>query len=111
MLAGAAGIVVVSRLPVLPESGVLVAILACSVALVCVPWRWLRIAGCVGLGLVWGSLRGHETLARALPPTLDGSELAVRVCIEGLPQRRLGERGNLRRPDGPEPGRQGDRRL
>ena len=93
MLAGAAGIVVVSRLPVLPEAGVLVAVLACSVALVCAPQRWLRIAGCAGLGLVWGCLRGHEALARALPPMLDGSELAVRVCIEGLPQRRLGERG------------------
>ncbi len=93
MLAGVAGIVLASRLPVLPEAGVLVAVLACSVAMVCMPRRWLRLAACLGFGLVWGCLRGHETLARALPPALDGSELTVRLCIEGLPQRRLGERG------------------
>lgn len=93
MLAGALGIVVVSRLPELPGAGGLVLLLVCSALACCLPLRWLRLAGCLGFGVLWACLRGHEALARALPSALDGAEFELRLCIEGLPQRRLGERG------------------
>lgn len=93
MLAGATGIVLASRLPVLPGGVVLALLLACSVPSCLLPWRWARLLGCLGLGVLWACLRGHEALARSLPAALDGSEMTVRLCIEGLPQRRPGLRG------------------
>lgn len=93
MLAGAAGIVVASRLPALPGVPVLMLLLAVGVALCCLPARWLRLGGCFVLGLLWGCLRGHESLARALPTELEASDVTVRLCIEGLPQRRGDARG------------------
>ena len=72
MLAGAAGIVIVTRLPVLP--GLLPVGGAVLLALVLACWcRPLpRLAACLVLGLAWGCLRGHELLARVLPAQLEG---------------------------------------
>lgn len=93
MLAGAAGIVMVSQFPVLPGKLVLALILASGIILNCIPPQWLRLAGCCMLGIFWGCLRGHEALARMLPPGLEGRDLDVQLCIEGLPQWRSGPRG------------------
>lgn len=93
MLAGATGIVLVSQFPVLPGKLVLALILVSGITLNCASRRWLRLAGCCVLGIFWGCLRGHEALARMLPPELEGRDLDVRLCIEGLPQRRSGPRG------------------
>nr|MBP7911874.1 DNA internalization-related competence protein ComEC/Rec2 [Pseudomonadales bacterium] len=93
MLAGAAGIVIATRLPVLPGllpiggAALLASVLAC--------WRrpLPRLTACLVLGLAWGCLRGHELLARALPAQLEGRDLPVRLCVEGLPLVRHDARG------------------
>ncbi len=64
-----------------------------AVVLAC--WRRSlpRLAACLLLGLAWGCLRGHELLARVLPPQLEGRDLALRLCVEGLPLARHDARG------------------
>nr|MBP9035649.1 hypothetical protein [Pseudomonadales bacterium] len=72
MLAGAAGIVMTTLFPVLPGLASIAAATLAAVVLAC--WRRSlpRLAACLLLGLAWGCLRGHELLARVLPPQLEG---------------------------------------
>ncbi len=93
MLAGAAGIVMTTLFPVLPGLASIAAATLAAVVLAC--WRRSlpRLAACLLLGLAWGCLRGHELLARVLPPQLEGRDLALRLCVEGLPLARHDERG------------------
>lgn len=93
MLAGAAGIVVATRLPVLPGLAAIAVGVALAAALACRRRPLPRLATCLVLGLAWGCLRGHELLARVLPPALEGRELPVRLCVEGLPLARHDARG------------------
>ena len=84
MLAGAAGIVVATRLPVLPGLAAIAVGVALAAALACRRRPLPRLATCLVLGLAWGCLRGHELLARVLPPALEGRELPVRLeAVDG----------------------------
>ncbi|MBK7728651.1 MAG: ComEC/Rec2 family competence protein [Gammaproteobacteria bacterium] len=93
MLAVATGIVATTRLGSLPGAAPLIAALPLLVPLLFSTRAALRTGGCLLLGLALGMLRGHEMLARALPAELEGQDLAVRVCVEGLPERFLDVRG------------------
>ena len=93
MLAGAAGIVIATRLPVLPGLLPVGGGLLLALVLACRRRPLPRLAACLVLGLAWGCLRGHELLARVLPAQLEGRDLPVRLCVEGLPLLRHDERG------------------
>ena len=93
MLAGAAGIVIATRLPVLPGLLPVGGGLLLALVLACRRRPLPRLAACLVLGLAWGCLRGHELLARVLPAQLEGRDLPVRLCVEGLPLVRHDARG------------------
>ncbi len=93
MLALAFGIVASTRLGSLPDAATLIAALPLLVSLLFSTRATLRIGGCLLLGLAWGMLRGHEMLAHLLPVELEGEDLAVRICVEGLPERFIDARG------------------
>jgi competence protein ComEC len=94
LFALAFGIVAATSLPELPSAGLLIAALPLLLPLLLAGHRWWRVCGCLLLGLAWGILRGHEMLARSLPDALEGRDLRVRVCIEGLPVLRHSARGD-----------------
>jgi competence protein ComEC len=95
MLAAAGGIVVVTRLPVLPALPLVAALLPLLVPLLLGPWRPLRLAALFALGAAWGTLSAHRMLAHALPAGLEGKDLRFAVCIEGLPESRREPRGEV----------------
>lgn len=94
IFAAALGILAVSRLPVLPHPSwlpvpVWLTSVAVSVAIACLlAHRLTRPAACLALGLSWGLVAGHLTLARQLPVALEGEELLVSGIVSGLPEDR-----------------------
>ncbi len=92
MLMAAAGMAAASHLTGLPPRPVVVALLPLLIPLLLCAPRGLRACAAFAAGLGWGVLCGHHDLETMLPPELEGQELDIRLCIEGLPARKY-ERG------------------
>lgn len=96
VLTAALGILVASRLPVLPPANWTLpqawfAVVIISLPLLLLCWsRHTRVIACFCLGLSYGIVSGHLLLTRQLPPELEGEELLVSGIISGLPEDRGG---------------------
>ena len=88
MLFAAAGIAATTLFHALPPLPVAVALIPLLLPLLLCPPRGLWIPGAFGAGLCWGILSGHQLLAAALPPHLEGRDAELHLCIEGLPEQR-----------------------
>jgi competence protein ComEC len=93
MLLAAAGIALTTRLPGLPDVPIVAILLPAAALAACARCAWLRLPACLLLGFAWGCLRGHAMLERTLPAALEGRDVPVRLCIEGLPAMRRDARG------------------
>ena len=92
MLAAAAGIAATILFPALPPQHLVVALLPLLLPLcLCAP-RGVGLGAVFVAGMCWGALCGHWLLGTMLPSALEGKDAELRLCIEGLPERRQ-ERG------------------
>ena len=92
MLAAAAGIAATILFPALPPLPFVVALLPLLLPLcLCTP-RGVGLGAVFVAGMCWGALCGHWLLGTMLPSALEGKDAELRLCIEGLPERRQ-ERG------------------
>ncbi|MGY4493171.1 DNA internalization-related competence protein ComEC/Rec2 [Pseudomonas sp. TE3610] len=87
MLALAAGLITLRFLPALPGTGLLLAILAAAVGLLCL--RWVRV-GLLMLGLAWACIQGQRALDDRLSHELDGQTLWLEGRVTGLPDNQGG---------------------
>lgn len=93
MMAASAGIVLSVQLAVLPHPRLLAAWLPLLIPLFADHRRASRLCACFLGGLAWGALQGQSSVERMLPVALEGRDLSVELCIEGLPVRRSGVGG------------------
>lgn len=92
MLCAAAGIAATCLFSTLPPQPLVIALLPLLLPLLLCTSRATQLCAAVATGVCWGVLCGHRMLERALPEALEGHEAELRLCIEGLPERRR-ERG------------------
>lgn len=114
MIATSAGIALVACLPVLPSISVSLLLLFLTVLLfVFAPifsaylWpqrsaylrRWLRVAGCFLIGVLWGCAYGQQLMGSQLPLALVGQTITAEGVVVGLPQQSVAHGQLLQRFD------------
>ncbi len=84
------GALAACALPVLPTMAVIVSLLAISIAIFFIRWRWASAAAGVLFGVGWLCLSAIWSLQARLPLSIEGSDVDATVVVVGLPEK--GER-------------------